>query len=86
MKKIIEKFFNELLNDKKFISELSCCCADDKFALNFSLAIYLRNEYLWNNDLLVCALAEHYSIQHIDDISVKVINRLYDSVQNNNID
>lgn len=46
---------------------------NDSFEIFFAAGNYIRNKYLWGNDINIKYFYEYYGVCHPDDISVCII-------------
>lgn len=48
--------------------------SDDIFSLHFSICLYIRNEFLYNNPENFTILSQYFNTTCIDELSRKILN------------
>ncbi len=54
--------------------------------VHFSIGMYIRNKYIWNNKINFYVLSNYYKLYSADEISSKIIVELYCQINKINDD
>ncbi len=65
---ILDKIINELLKNKDINHILSTTLYEELALLHFSVGMYIRNKYLWNNKQNIKYLSQLFNTCDIDKI------------------
>ncbi len=76
MPKILKIIINDILTQRFEIYKLKFLTDKTGFEyifLRHSLGVYIRNKFFWHHPCKVAILSKYYNIEHIDDISVQIV-------------
>lgn len=86
MPEILKIIIDDLLTQTIGIYELKemtdTDCLEYVF-LRYSLGKYIRNKFLWHHPDDVAVLSKYYNIEHIDDVSVQIVDDALQKINKN---
>ena len=74
---LIEEIKKDLLSQKKVVQMLKALKINELSKVHFSIGMYIRNKYIWNNKINFYVLSNYYKLYNADEISSKIIVELY---------
>lgn len=74
---LIEEIKKDLLSQKKVVQMLKALKINELSKVHFSIGMYIRNKYIWNNKINFYVLSNYYKLYSADEISSKIIVELY---------
>ena len=74
---LIEEIKKDLLSQKKVVQMLKALKINELSKVHFSIGMYIRNKYIWNNKINFYKLSNYYRLYSADEISSKIIVELY---------
>lgn len=83
---LIEEIKKDLLSQKKVVQMLKALKINELSKVHFSIGMYIRNKYIWNNKINFYVLSNYYKLYSADEISSKIIVELYCQINKINDD
>lgn len=83
---LIEEIKKHLLSQKKVVQMLKALKINELSKVHFSIGMYIRNKYIWNNKINFYVLSNYYKLYSADEISSKIIVELYCQINKINDD
>ena len=83
---LIEEIKKDLLSQKKVVQMLKALKINELSKVHFSIGMYIRNKYIWNNKINFYVLSNYYKLYNADEISSKIIVELYCQINKINDD
>lgn len=74
---ILNKILDDLIKDEYINYTISTVSYEKLELLHFSVGIYIRNKYLWNNSAYLEVLYTLYNTSDVDKISSFIIKHVY---------
>lgn len=83
---LIEEIKKDLLSQKRVVQMLKALKINELSKVHFSIGMYIRNKYIWNNKINFYVLSNYYKLYSADEISSKIIVELYCQINKINDD
>ncbi len=79
---LIEEIKKDILSQKNVVKILKSLKINELPSVHFSIGMYIRNKYIWNNKINFYKLSNYYKLYTADEISSKIIDEIYCQVNN----
>lgn len=74
------------MSQKRVVQMLKALKINELSKVHFSIGMYIRNKYIWNNKINFYVLSNYYKLYSADEISSKIIVELYCQINKINDD